>query len=1582
MKITKISFAVGLACLSCQAANAENLEVTRVIDKSNAGSAVSCVVMSDTMPSSSEIATMSSLIELKNLDTGNKEDASITPDERSLCFSNLSFGSRYEILLKKGLKSSNNAVLDKDTSLEISTPDSRSSVRFLSGNIISSNATDKKVAIESINVDKIRVTLFKISDSDLATYDTKLTKNIDGRWELISYLRDHAKYVGDKVVEIKMQPNKKQVSMIDLQYLSPSLTPGIYSLIITMDDFDACDNTLSCLDDFDNNWQSAVLSKSIVISDLGVTAYTRPENIDVAVRSLTTALPVAGAQASLLSGSNEVLQTVTTDKDGYAHFDSKVVGGYASNRPVIVKVTKEKDSYYMDLRSSSLFIDNVSADSSVGPTKYNVYAYTNRNLVRPGEKVYYEALVRDNNLKAADLKLLKLMIYRPDGLLYKEVSLKDPVSGGFDYEFEFDKSANLGQWKFSLGFDAKDILNTITVQVDNFVPSTIEPSFKELKAPVKVGGSVPAHVQYIYDAPAANIDVSGTYTVEPDNHPVEKYKDFYFGPNRSNIDNLRSLYYIDSSKTNDKGDFDVVLSDLQEAAYPQKVNVVLDFIDPNSKILRKKITSKVEYQKSIIGIKTDFNKVDKEYSDFKVIVADQNGKLYKDNVDYTIFKKNVSYEYAFYDGYWHYLSNEYLTPVTTGTLNVAENTSATIEYKFQNGVYVISLTNGSTTTETDFTVGYDYDVNPDKPERFALYTDKKSYKPNETAYLEFDSTYNGYADLMLDAQSKDNLLHFKINKGHNKIPVVVNDKLVKGTFALLTTYSAVENKVLGAQRSLGVTYIDIDKSANVFTITSDLPAQIKPNSGFDVKVHVQGASPDTYLTAALVDKGILSINNAKAPAPEKAIFENKDFSTRIFDAYAYLMRSVQNQGQGYGDENGDGGMSAPSLSSITDHLMSYYSPKVKVDDEGYATIHFDVNDISTTAEFMVSAWSKDKLGSYSKSILVKDQAVSKVVLPNYLYKSDFIKSTFTVNNLTENANTYKFKVQCSGALLCSGEGELKVEPNSTAASPIEVFAKDLGPGYVDISVTADGYSYTTKQEYPVLSPFSKLSESKIVVLTPGEEKIIQFENSYEKDTKAKVVLGKIPVVDTNAMLETILNGYSYSIMDETSAALAAISSLKAMEKSKSTDTKKIEILQSFIDDKVASIQSKIRVDGDIIIMGYDYTDRMYATAYAALLLVQADKAGFNVNKGLLKKLTNVLKEYKNSNYANVSALAMYTLTQMGVNVKSDAIYKFDEYLSNHTTHEIEGMVYYSYIFGMYGDKLRQAEALKLAKNSIKEISRVKKVSYKEVTANNMFNYMKQLWAFMPTAVNTLTHDTVAVIKASMLANNTDDLDTLFLNLNEDKYYSNHSMYQLIDLSNSFSGPVSKSEVAVENNSVKIKNPASTKEPIVATIVADGYVNAGKKDNSLFTFTQEFYDEKGKKLAGAADLNVNDNLIIIDKLELKYNYEGPVTMEHKLPSNTVLVKVLNYEELKSLVKDYKGSYYTDQSVTKGDNAFVTADYLSQYNSKDAKNNTVIVAYVVKAAHKGTSTPLMNSCKLKTGVGTMYNSYDYIRKITVK
>ena len=112
---------------------------------------------------------------------------------------------------------------------------------------------------------------------------------------------------GELTVEPKL--NTEVATAFPVDQALGDLKPGVY--VMTAAPKDAISN------DYDQR-----ASQWFIVSDLGLTAYSGHDGIDVFIHSLASAAPSGSVEVRLIARNNEVLAVKPTDKDGFVHFEA------------------------------------------------------------------------------------------------------------------------------------------------------------------------------------------------------------------------------------------------------------------------------------------------------------------------------------------------------------------------------------------------------------------------------------------------------------------------------------------------------------------------------------------------------------------------------------------------------------------------------------------------------------------------------------------------------------------------------------------------------------------------------------------------------------------------------------------------------------------------------------------------------------------------------------------------------------------------------------------------------------------------------------------------------------------------------------------------------------------------------------------------------------------------------------------------------------------------------------------------------------------------------------------------------------
>ena len=88
-----------------------------------------------------------------------------------------------------------------------------------------------------------------------------------------------------------------------------------------------------------------------IVSDLGLTAYSGHDGIDVFVHSLASAEPSGAVEVRLIARNNEVLAVKPTDEDGFVHFEAGLARGEGGLAPAAIVAADKADYAFLSLKA-------------------------------------------------------------------------------------------------------------------------------------------------------------------------------------------------------------------------------------------------------------------------------------------------------------------------------------------------------------------------------------------------------------------------------------------------------------------------------------------------------------------------------------------------------------------------------------------------------------------------------------------------------------------------------------------------------------------------------------------------------------------------------------------------------------------------------------------------------------------------------------------------------------------------------------------------------------------------------------------------------------------------------------------------------------------------------------------------------------------------------------------------------------------------------------------------------------------------------------------------------------------------------
>lgn len=1522
--LTKLALATTI--FSTNLVFASDFTIERVIERATTAEPSVCLVSNKNFDNVSN-EKLKSFITLKE----NEQNVALNLNayEHNLCFTNLKHGAKYEVLLKKGLTTDTDS-LTNDLTYSFDVSDSSKFLSLENGTIIPTSSKEQSISFETINLDKVHVRVYAISDKrpDVLTEFLNFNNN---RYRLSQLINKSGTIVYEADLDIKNVKNEKVVSTIDLKDFIKTQKSNLF--IVSIIENDGINNEYD-LSDIAYNDSRLIENKYVIATDLSLITYKTENELLVQARSYADAKAQKNTSISLISQSGEVLAEKQSDENGFVSFEKELISGTIGNTPSLIIGKDKEDISIQNLNTSPLYLNANKGNVNLNTT--NVLAYTGRDLFRVGEDVNYTAVIRDEKFIAKkDLPFI-LEIKNPKQSTVVKEKLTTNDSGLINYTYKLNDNALFGNYSFNLYLSDK-LIDSHKITVNDFIPAQITLSQDILNGNLSFGqNTIKLNSLFNYGAKASNIATALDVILTPDNNPIEGYEEYFFGINEVDANNNLQQERLSFNSTSDKDGISTFNIAINKKPYPIKAKLNYSCFDTQNQNVTLNKEASVLFDKDLIGIKE--TKKDNGSVAFNLISLTPDGNLISQNVSYALYKEQVSYNYVFENGTWQYLRFARKVPVSQGNLLIDNNQDNQDTLSFnnlENGNYILELNGKDTITSYNFYNGFRLDSNDDNtPWTFDLLTDKKLYSKNDNVKLSFNSAVDGFGSLVIKAQGSDKLItkNLDIKKGENVITVDYDEDLYPSAYALLNIYSPYGQNI-AINRALGIAYIDFAKENSILKVkaVNDIK-KVKANSKVQIPISIENSDgKDVYVEAHLIDVGILNLLTSKSSNLNNFIQRRIPFSLNLFDTYNRLIASkVASQNEGYGEMLMNAGMSIDALKAMPTKSYALYSGIVKAEN-GNATLSFDIPNFYGALKLSVNAFSEDKLGSYENKIVVSDNATTSLTLPRYLLENDKAKAKINLHNINFDKANFKINATCSGAISCKVDKETKtITKGNREDFLFDINANALGVGSVSYEVSAENYKFSDTVDIEVKENYLNSFDFYTKALKQGEKTVVQFNKQFKEDAKVYASVNALPYIN-DAIYDKVYKGFTICLDDY----LAKLDALLTLDK------KEDGSLITDLIDKVLTYQDGL---GNFTDAG-PYSSNYYKTLYAYDVLTKARNLGFNVPDYAYDNCYKFLINNQN-NFNNIDLSYFYYLMSQkeAINI-ANLRYLFDD--QDLISPFSYALMYVT--FNNLGDFNRAKVAEDRMMIAFENYQKALEKFYNINSKRDYWQLLSEISKFNNDFATTMNYDVLFAIKAAIETKNLALIDELitFLDVNE-LTSSFTSMQTIASAINAQKLMPNGKEITLNNNEFT----CNEKECLLFASIYGKEKAMPENSSNGIKIEKVYYDKDGNVLDTTKDLKLNDEIVVTLKLQSSLSNKGQTLVEDIIPACFEYERNIfpNNEKQFSFAKQSATDIETIKANSKI--SFNISNSFNAYNQFDEKDDTIYISYLLRVSALGT------------------------------
>jgi uncharacterized protein YfaS (alpha-2-macroglobulin family) len=718
------------------------------------------------------------------VDMGDGPQIALSTEGANLCLGGLNFGQEREVRIRSGLPSADGRTLAFDEGVTISFGDRPSYVGFKGDGVILPRIDADGLALETVNVEKVKVTISRITDRALAFKTiSQGYSHSQGGWGYMDYnseVYDVAEQLWTGEIDTPGSANSATTTVFPIATAIPRLQPGAY--FVELDQIDASGDVPS---------EAARAKRWLVITDLAITTYAGTNGMLATVRSLQSAKPVSGVKLELVARNNEVLARGDTDGSGRVNFSGPIMSGEGNVAPrILMAYAPNGDFAILDLDRSPVDLTERDIGGRTPAQAADAFVYTERGVYRPGETVQISALIRDASAIALSNRAGSVVVYGPNGLEAGRMRFKDTkqYNGAIAYPFPVPKTAARGGWRIETEIDGVGVVGSESFAVEDFVPQRIELKLQaDTAAPMREGETRPitSDVRFYYGAPGADLPVEGNVRVESDPNPFPDLKGYTFG--RHDEQFRESAFDLATATTNAQGravlTLDPRAAENGQSSRPLRLRAVLSAIEPGGRAVRDDVRIAYRPEARYVGMKPAFDdrsSKEGESASFEVVSVDRTGALKAATINWRLVRIDWKYDWYREDGgAWQWRQSRRVVELETGRLNIAEGEKGALKTRaLDYGDFEIYLTEEANGGEASYGFWSGWGGQPqdgvEAPDRVRVQVPDKMPAVGQDVDVTIMPPYSGEAEIVVASENviTSRTITVEANKGVNiKLPV-------------------------------------------------------------------------------------------------------------------------------------------------------------------------------------------------------------------------------------------------------------------------------------------------------------------------------------------------------------------------------------------------------------------------------------------------------------------------------------------------------------------------------------------------------------------------------------------------------------------------------------------------------------------------------------------------------------------------------------------------------------------------------------------------------------------------------------------
>lgn len=1176
---------------------------------------------------------------------GDKSSWSLDKDGKVLRFPYVEANKTYTIRISGDLTAADGNKLGKQVEEKVFTGELDPAVGFASQGSVLPAKESRGLPVVSVNVDEVDVEFLRLDEKSLPQFFSQYQRGgrrdgwdlerdyDDGDGKQYKPLSKLAKSVYTNRFVLGGKRNERALTYLPIQDISELQEPGLYFAVMRRPG------------QFKNEYDTAFFT----VSDVGLHARAYKDKLYVHTASLQDGSAIGSTELRILDPQGETFLKGRTDGNGNALLDYTLQSGH------VLIATRGKDVSFLPFNQPALDLSEfaVSGRESVW---FDVFAWSGRDLYRPGETVRVSALFRDNDGKPVAAKGNKaqplfVRLKQPDGKTFLDSRIEAGALGYFKFEKTIPVDAPTGRWQIEFRTDpaSKEAVQGMTLRIEEFLPERMKLDLESSDAVLKPGQ--PLRLQaigaYLYGAPAAQNRFTAKLAVAVEQHPLEQLPGYFFGDPTVELPKDAKDVIDDKLDAQGKLSQDIALPDEAKPVTPIAAVLSGSLFETGGRSVNRSLKRVLWPADALVGVRPLFD--DKDGSDanstarFELMRVGSDGKPRPaSGLKVTLVREHRDYHWNYdADDGWKYDFTRRFENVEVKTID-AGATAARFDFPVEWGEYRVEVFDPATklTTRYPFRAGWSWDDEnrglDARPDKVKLSLDKTGYKTGDTLKATITPPHAGRGVLLVES---DKLLYVQdIDVGAKgetfEIPVTKEwERHDVYVTALVFRGGSVPSKITPA-RAVGVAWVPMDRRARRVAVGLVAPKQMRPEQPIAVTISAPAlAGKEAYATVSAVDVGILNITRFPVPDANKHFFAQRRLGVDAYDIYGRVIESFEGSiaKLRFGGDMALDALPQAKRPTARVQTVDLFSGPVKLDAKGNVRVKLPVPDFNGTLRVSALVFSGDQYGNRDLETVVRAPIVAEASMPRILAPGDRSTVTLDLTNFTGKAGEFKVQVDGIGPVsIGEGARSAKIDKEAKATLNFPVSAKeDYSTANVRVRVEGNGFKVDRRYDLPVRPAWPSVLRARTQVLDALAAVSLDAgfaDGLMPGSVNARMTVSALPPIPFASALQgaleypygcaeqTTSKGYAALELDPDTAKMLGVTGLDA--------TKRRARMEGAL-GRLASMQVS---SGHFSMWGDDGYVSPSLTPYIVEFLLDAREGGFQVPDTVLQKALQRLNE--------------------------------------------------------------------------------------------------------------------------------------------------------------------------------------------------------------------------------------------------------------------------------------------------------------------------------------------------------------------